>query len=344
MAIDINDFLEGLDPSVLSEVSVSQLLQMVRDAEPSGSRGLLIVDDNTPDVLTYPKFKRYSWFRPSEFNRIQRTWNDNINDWQAVGPQNNTIGTNQILDGAVTLAKLYDPGDISEAFWLIRVNASGTGFELWPLTFNNGSISIQALIKGGNNLFPHIKSDGSAWEFISADNIATLFDFGAIDVSQITSNGNIDGGIPIQNQGGNRLAILPPGSEGEILGISGGVPQYIPLPTPPVTSKFTSSLQVIPAGTGTVIVPHNLSAIPSIVDIRFVNTVAEGGYVPGDEVTIGSFYFRSGSAEGLPSICIDNTNVTVILSAATMIVVNKSSFAETPITRANWNIKIRAFL
>lgn len=338
MAIDAFDFLEGLDPSVLSSISGSQLLQLIRNATPSNSRGLIIYDNDTPDVVANPRYAKYSWFKPSENNKIQRRWNPATNAWEQTDVGSLTVDTAQIKDGAVTLVKLYNPNDPTKGLWLLRVNAQGNGWELWPLTFDNNSIDIGKITKGPNNTFPHVKADGSSWEFVTADQIAQLVGNGVINIGQIYAG--LPGTIPVQNSNGDRLGALVPGTEGQLLAISGGLPRWRTIPGQILTSLFTGALQALPAGTGTITFNHAFAAYPNTTKIYLQCISAELGYAVGDRVDINSFYFENGSDIEFPiPVVEDINNVTVVFTTPSAIsILNKGGTAVSAIDRTKWNI------
>lgn len=171
MAIDLNDLVEGLDPSGLIQISGAQLLQMVRNAVAADSKFFGIFDESEPDVVTTPRYARYSWFKPSEISSpVERRWSGT--EWIPVSIGDEVITSAMIEDGAITLAKLYNPG--GEALKLLRVNAGGTGFELWTLENPVKSVTLAMLSSAGgtNNQFIHVNAFGG-FEFF--DLIATNY-------------------------------------------------------------------------------------------------------------------------------------------------------------------------
>lgn len=344
MSIDINDFIEGLDPSVLSEVSGAQLLQLIRNATPSASRGLIINSDNTPDVGTYPSLARYKWTRPSENNKITRHWNPSINAWEADSPQNLTVGTSQIQDGAVTLAKLYNPSGFP--FYLIRVNAAGTGFELWPLTFTNGTINIEAIIKGTNNYFPHVKSDGSAWEFVSADTIAALISNGVLNANQITITGNVNGTIPMQDSATNKLVGLAPGVEGTVLTIASGVPSWRVTTNKITLAAISTEAALLGYSFNSFQFLHGLGVVPRLVKCHIVCAVNDLDYVVGDRLEIDCLLNPADTYRRIPYTIMSNaTAVKLAISPGVLTfgTINMATLLTQVLTTANWNIQFQVF-
>lgn len=343
MAIDLYDFLEGLDPSVLSTISGSQLLQMIRNATPSASRGLIICDNATPDTTTYPRYKRYKWIKPSENNAITRHWDESVSDWVEDSVPNDSIDTDKLQDESVTLPKLYNPNDITKAGFLIRVNAAGTGFELWELQFANNSIDIQAIGLGTTNEFPHVNAGGTAWEFLSADEIANLFSSGSIDASVLATSGSA-GSLIYYNGSLLRFVPLAPGSNGDVLTVVAGLPAWSTPSAAILSSESTSTLQNVPAAAGVVTYAHGLAQVPKLVTITMVCISADGSYSVNDELPISCFNLESGGAIDYPvGVRMDSTNIKIIFSADTLFAIKSDGSTYFNADRSKWQIRIKAF-
>ncbi|HTH21694.1 MAG TPA: hypothetical protein VL854_05720, partial [Nitrososphaeraceae archaeon] len=102
----------------------------------------------TPDVIENPHLKRYLWIRPSENFKIIRRFNAPQGSWDPIGFGEGTLNGSSIETGTITLDKLAPSPSHPQpnlAFYLIRVNATGTGLEFWPLSFQTNSIQLTAL-------------------------------------------------------------------------------------------------------------------------------------------------------------------------------------------------------
>lgn len=153
MALNSNPFVEGIDPTSTFGGYASVLLQLIREAKPSSTYGMILFDTTAPDVTGANAWRKRSiWV--SLLNPAQPTVNVyresapgwvNVND--VISP--NTITTAMIQNAAVTLAKLSPAGGTANQ--LIRVNAGATAFEFVSLSalVTTGSISIGSLITLG---------------------------------------------------------------------------------------------------------------------------------------------------------------------------------------------------
>jgi hypothetical protein len=153
MALNSNPFVEGIDPTSTFGGYASVLLQLIREAKPSSTYGMILFDTTAPDVTGANAWRKRSiWI--SLLNPALPTVNVyresapgwvNVND--VISP--NTITTAMIQNAAVTLAKLSTAGGTANQ--LIRVNAGGTAFEFVSLSslVTTGSIPVGSLITTG---------------------------------------------------------------------------------------------------------------------------------------------------------------------------------------------------
>lgn len=153
MALNSNPFVEGIDPTSTFGGYASVLLQLIREAKPSSTYGMILFDTTAPDVTGANAWRKRSiWV--SLLNPALPTVNVyresapgwvNVND--VISP--NTITTAMIQNAAVTLAKLSTAGGTANQ--LIRVNAGGTAFEFVSLAslVTTGSIPVGSLITTG---------------------------------------------------------------------------------------------------------------------------------------------------------------------------------------------------
>lgn len=155
MALNSNPFVEGIDPTSTFGGYASVLLQLIREAKPSSTYGMILFDTTAPDVTGANAWRKRSiWINVAV--PTQPTVNIyrelpappgwvNVND--VISP--NTITTAMIQNAAVTLAKLSTAGGTANQ--LIRVNAGGTAFEFVSLAslVTTGSIPVGSLITTG---------------------------------------------------------------------------------------------------------------------------------------------------------------------------------------------------
>ena len=153
MALNTNPFVEGIDPTSTFGGYASVLLQLIRQAIPSSTYGMVLFDTTAPDVTGSNAWRKtcvwLSLLNPAEpalyvYRTTAPGW-VNINDVISA----NSITTAMIQNNAVTLAKLSVSG--GAALQLIRVNATATAFEFVSLAslVTVGSIPVGSLITTG---------------------------------------------------------------------------------------------------------------------------------------------------------------------------------------------------
>lgn len=154
MALNTNPFVEGIDPSATFGGYASVLLQLIRQAQPSSTYGMILFDTTAPDVTGANAWrKRCIWIDLTvpgtpTVNVYKEGGSPGWANVQSIIP-NNTITTAMIQNAAVTLAKLSVSGGTANQ--LIRVNGTGTAFEFVSLAslVTAGSIPVGSLITTG---------------------------------------------------------------------------------------------------------------------------------------------------------------------------------------------------
>jgi len=161
MPLNTNPFIEGIDPTSTFGGYASVLLQLIREAKPSSTYGMILFDTTAPDVtganawrktcvwldLTNPNIPTVNVYKEG----TSPGW---INVNNIIG--NGAIKTSMIADynpatpnTGVTLPKLSPAGGTANQ--LIRVNAGATAFEFVSLSslVTTGSINVGSLITLG---------------------------------------------------------------------------------------------------------------------------------------------------------------------------------------------------
>jgi hypothetical protein len=154
MALNTNPFVEGIDPSATFGGYASVLLQLIRQAQPSSTYGMILFDTTAPDVTGANAWrKRCIWVNLTTpgtptVNVYKEGGSPGWSNVQALIPPN-TITTAMIQNAAVTLAKLSVSGGTANQ--LIRINGTGTAFEFVSLAslVTAGSIPVGSLITTG---------------------------------------------------------------------------------------------------------------------------------------------------------------------------------------------------
>lgn len=154
MALNSNPFVEGIDPTSTFGGYASVLLQLIRQAQPSSTYGMILFDTTPPDVTGANAWRKRSiWISLATpatptVNVYREGGSPGWVNVQAIIPSN-TITTAMIQNAAVTLAKLSVSGGTANQ--LIRVNAGGTAFEFVSVgsIITTGSINVGSLITTG---------------------------------------------------------------------------------------------------------------------------------------------------------------------------------------------------
>ena len=189
MAIDF-DFIAGIDPTALSEITGAQLKQLVDAAEPADYKGMIIAQAPTPDVANNPRYAKFLWL---DLNGILsdgnapytlKYYNPDTPAWEPIN-----LGLLSI-DGAIIDAGTIDPLAALSGAGLADNLILITNAESWALTtlaaaITNGSISL-AKLENGNEVKDVMMWNGSAWAI-------TQISYGDITVS--------DGQIPTEKLG-----------------------------------------------------------------------------------------------------------------------------------------------
>ena len=161
MALNTNPFVEGIDPTSTFGGYASVLLQLIRQAIPSSTYGMVLFDTTAPDVTG-----SNAWRKTCIWLNLTNPNTPTVNVYkEGTSPgwvntnviiADNSISTSMIKDynpatpnTGVTLSKLAPIG--GTALQLIRVNATATAFEFVSLAglVTVGSIPVGSLITTG---------------------------------------------------------------------------------------------------------------------------------------------------------------------------------------------------
>ena len=132
MPLNNNFFVEGIDPTATFGGFASVLLQLVRQATPSSTYGMVLFDSSPPYVLApYEWRKRCVWINTTNIN-LPTLWvyrEGGSPGWYDVTASipASSITSAMLQNSIVTLAKLSASG--AAANQLIQVNATATGFQ-----------------------------------------------------------------------------------------------------------------------------------------------------------------------------------------------------------------------
>ena len=161
MALNTNPFVEGIDPSATFGGYASVLLQLIRQAQPSSTYGMILFDTTAPDVTGANAWrKRCIWVNLTvpgtpTVNVYKEGGSPGWANVQALIPpltvKNSMISNPDALDAdkGISITKFAPNGGTANQ--LIRVNGTATAFEFVSLAslVTAGSIPVGSLITTG---------------------------------------------------------------------------------------------------------------------------------------------------------------------------------------------------
>ena len=392
MALNTNPFVEGIDPTSTFGGYASVLLQLIRQAIPSSTYGMVLFDTTAPDVTG-----SNAWRKTCIWLNLTNPNTPTVNIYkEGTSPgwvntnviiADNSISTSMIKDynpatpnTGVTLSKLAPIG--GAALQLIRVNATATAFEFVSLAslVTVGSIPVGSLITTGippgelrfagvfgpttaqwltavqiinaladATISPDLIAPPGALaarsKFLTArtaDTFATYRFFEPnVDILSGAMNGNrvTDNTLPVSK-------IIPGATEGSLLAVVGGTPDWIPAPTANYVDKYVSTATALPTA-GNAITPlnHGLGGQPINVYGVLVCITPDHGYVANDEVPLCQIY-RGATDNEFPVWYFHATTTQIHCvrsnAGASLITANATTGAASGLTDARWNIKFYA--
>jgi hypothetical protein len=161
MALNTNPFIEGINPTATFGGYASVLLQLIRQAIPSSTYGMILFDTTAPDVTG-----SNAWRKTCVWLNLTNPNIPTVNVYKE-GTSPGWVNTNVIIaDNSIStsMIKNYDPATLNTgvtlpklspaggtANQLIRVNASATAFEFVSLSslVTTGSLNVGSLITLG---------------------------------------------------------------------------------------------------------------------------------------------------------------------------------------------------
>ena len=161
MALNTNPFIEGINPTATFGGYASVLLQLIRQAIPSSTYGMILFDTTAPDVTG-----SNAWRKTCVWLNLTNPNIPTVNVYKE-GTSPGWVNTNVIIaDNSIStsMIKNYDPATLNTgvtlpklsplggaALQLIRVNATATAFEFVNVAsiITIGSIPVGSLITTG---------------------------------------------------------------------------------------------------------------------------------------------------------------------------------------------------
>lgn len=394
MALNTNPFVEGIDPSGTFGGYASVLLQLIRQAQPSSTYGMILFDTATPDVTGANAWrKRCIWINLTvpgtpTVNIYKEGASPGWSNVQALIPpltiKNSMISNPDPLDAdkGVSITKFAPNGGTANQ--LIRVNGTATAFEFVSLAglVTSGSINVSSLnttgIPASQMRFAGTIGPGVANWYLPSQLINALPD-GTISTDLIapgtyatsrsqfltTRTGDpfaawryFDPAVDLlaNTLGGDRLlnnsvpiTKIIPSTGQSMLVTTGGVVDWIPIPTANYVTKYVSTPTALPSA-GSTITPlnHALGGQPINVYGVLVCVTPEHGYVANDEIPLNQLYVTATDNES-PCFAVHTTTTQIHCVRnvdGDLLTLNGSTGATSGVnlTAAHWNIKFYAII
>lgn len=362
--------IEGADPT--SQFTVSQatvLLSFLRLALPNSYRGFVIHSETTPDTTGQPSGYPTNWYEWQQRCLWHKPSTNEVFAYQtglgwAPAPIGiNTVGTDQLQDGAVTLDKLAVEGTALQVY---RVNATATGIEMATPTslFPAGTLPVSSLVVGSGLL----QSNGTTVFYapLTAAQINTALGVGQLvyttiqpDAPRSVLRTNAAATFteyvsPANLFDANELPLtkISPGTgnanKAAIVSADGSTFEYRALPAVPTVTVRTSTAAAVPGVGANITYAHTLGAVPTVFDAYLVCVTPNNNYVAGDyihhyEVTTG------GGNDERPAFALtaDATNLTLTqanITPTARTFLNKTTGVSATFTAAEWNVIFKATL
>ena len=278
MPLNNNFFVEGIDPTATFGGYASILLQLIRQAVPSSTYGMVLFDSSAPYVLApYAWRKRCVWINTTNIN-LPTLWvyreggSPGWYDITASIPAS-SITTAMLQNNVVTLAKLSAAGSTPNQ--LIQVNATATGYQFVnpaSLFATPSTIPLSAIIATPVSPATYgipVSYGGAAATWELPVDLATFFPDQSFTVAQLLRSPTVStmarfprsstanpvvvwgplvpatdildngvSGLKITDDSLPVTKILPNSVDGYYLTTTSGVSTWTVIPTPPVVPTY----------------------------------------------------------------------------------------------------------
>jgi len=188
-----NLFVEGLDPTGLPAFGASEALQMIREAIPSLTHGLVYYSATAPDFLANPEYARFVWVNPTtgEFKYwTGTTW---VQFTLAIGSLSGAI----ITPGTLPLTAINLTG--ASVSKVLQVDATGTAL-FWASPLNlyaSGTFPVAKLVPGASDgMFLRMAGGAVAWAWLTSAEIISTIALHSLPLNRLYTTGAANGNVP----------------------------------------------------------------------------------------------------------------------------------------------------
>lgn len=348
-----SDLLTGLDPTTLTSIKASQLLQMINNGTIGATnKGGIIRSAFTPDTINNPRYTNFVWIDTSAgLPGSIKSWNGT--GWSSASFSAGSITATNLAPGAVTQAALA-----TNAVDTINiVNSAVTSAKIGALQIINSLLGAGAVsnlniadrtITGAKIATQTIENtnilDGSlsGFKFSAATITSNCLAAGSINNSILATNAvaatNIIAGA-VNNAALATSSVqatnvnITGGTAGQVLTVDPGA-SFAKWSTPMVVRTTNFSVGLLTNGVVfATSFTHGLGGLPSMVNIVLTNSVTDLGYVAMDEAI---FPTQVG-------VGYDATTVTLLWNGVLPSIGNRGTGTQTAITTARWGLKVNLY-
>jgi len=176
---------EGLDPTALSCISKSDMLQMIRASKPYATNkiGFIIWAEDAPDVVATPELAYFFWGKLTSGTPTGDIYYYNDTSWSLW----TLLDGSKLNNASVTLAKLSSTG--ASNLDIIQWDGSAFVFTSVLNAITNGTITLAKLVNGGGAGNFVLMSIAGVNQFYTPTQLAALLPAANITITQLANGG-----------------------------------------------------------------------------------------------------------------------------------------------------------
>jgi hypothetical protein len=204
-------FTLGTDLTPTLGAGVALIEQAIELATTTSYRGLVIYSDTTPATSGQPSgyptgwyewHKRCLWLKPSTGEVFR--WNGTTWALSLAKPGANSVGTSELIDDSVTIAKLNPTG--GQQYQIIRVNDAEDSFEYIDAADLFGPNELDITKLGGSSTGSFVltrNGTSKAWTLFNSATIVGLFGANSFPIDYLVRGSALQ--VPMTNAAGTAV-------------------------------------------------------------------------------------------------------------------------------------------
>lgn len=185
-----NFLTPGFDPTTVTTPTNSQLLQMVQEARPAATTGMLVFADSAPDCVAYPDLARAHWEKTVAGVRTGLRYYYNGVAWVPDPVQPGVIEGVSFSDGTIPVAKLIGGEDTQ-----LLQTVAGIPIWVWPADiFTADLVPLSALRYVSPAAADYVPLTDSSGQYVAtkfATRFATELGSSTVPIVNISDTTNI---------------------------------------------------------------------------------------------------------------------------------------------------------